>query len=332
MKSRLSRTRVVGEAFARHGGDLFDVLSVDHLRQPGRTPRRGVARTRCDFVARSMRVPMPYWLLMQTNSTGRLPQGGHDSSLSYSTPCCIAPSPKNATEMASFPSRAIARGRRRPHAGCRRRRWRWRPDGPAPCRRCASSHPCRGNSRQSLAADLGHHPVRVRAAGKEDAVPAMMRGEAVLRPQRGADAGRRPLLADRQMQHRAGGQPAHVQLGHPLLEAADAPHGAVQLRQAGCSARLIAAPSGPGSGRRISAIDRIVLRGALRVRLDAPADAHHRRDAVVDAGEVAGAVGGQHRTAQRWRLRHLRHHDRAGWRCRRGSAATVPSGWHRRPS
>ena len=38
---------------------------------------------------------------------------------------------------------------RRPPPGCRRRRWRWRRDGPAPCRRCASSRPCRRNSQRT---------------------------------------------------------------------------------------------------------------------------------------------------------------------------------------
>ena len=82
-----------------------------------------------------------------------------------------------------------------------------------------------------LAGDLGHHALGVGAAGEEDAVAAMVGGEGVLRLHRRAHARRRRLLADRQMQHGAGGLAAHEQFADALLEAADAPHGPIEIEQ-----------------------------------------------------------------------------------------------------
>ncbi len=59
----------------------------------------------------------------------------------------------------------------------------------------------------------------------------VMRGEAVLRLHGGADAGRRTLLADRQVQHGSGRLTPDVEFGDMLLEAADAPHRSVEVKK-----------------------------------------------------------------------------------------------------
>ena len=78
-----------------------------------------------------------------------------------------------------------------------------------------------------LAGDLRQHARRLGPARHEDAVAAMMGGEAVLRVHGADDAGY-ALFADREMQHRAGALRPHEQLADPLLQRADATHVAVK--------------------------------------------------------------------------------------------------------
>jgi hypothetical protein len=78
-----------------------------------------------------------------------------------------------------------------------------------------------------LACDLRQHAGRLRAARDEDAVAAMMGGEAVLCLHRAADT-RDRFLADGKMQHRSGAFRAHEQFADPLLQRADAAHVAIK--------------------------------------------------------------------------------------------------------
>ena len=91
-----------------------------------------------------------------------------------------------------------------------------------------------------LAGDLAHHAVGIGTAGDEDAVAAMVGGEAVALFHRLADAGY-GFLADRHVQHGARRLAAHEEFVDPLLEGADAPHGAIEIEKklvaAGCHAQ-----------------------------------------------------------------------------------------------
>ena len=73
---------------------------------------------------------------------------------------------------------------------------------------------------------FGSAPLAMRVA-----VPAMVRGDAVILAQIDADAGRDRLLPDRDMQ-RPGNFARLVRLERGLLEGADARHGAIEAGQA----------------------------------------------------------------------------------------------------
>ena len=86
------------------------------------------------------------------------------------------------------------------------------------------------------AVKLQHHALRLGALGDRVAVAAMVRGDAVVLAQIGADAGRDPLLPDRDMQ-RPGDFAGLVRLERGLLEGADAHHRAIK---AGEAAQIVA--------------------------------------------------------------------------------------------
>ena len=145
-------------------------------------------------------------------------------------PCCIAPSPKNATAIEVL----LQSFRREPGADDV-------GDAAADDRvRSEMAERSIGDvHRAALAAaiadlataDLRHHAIGVGAAREEDAVAAVVRGEIVLRLHRRANAGGGGFLADRQMQHRTGRQPAHVKLADVLFERSNASHEAIQIDQ-----------------------------------------------------------------------------------------------------
>src|SRR5690554_4474458 len=74
------------------------------------------------------------------------------------------------------------------------------------------------------AGDLSHHPVGVCAPGQEDAVPTVVRGEAVAVLHGRPDASRRALLPHGEVKHRAGRSALEEQLADTLLEAPDPDH------------------------------------------------------------------------------------------------------------
>ena len=145
-------------------------------------------------------------------------------------PCCIAPSPKNATEIEVFLQSLGGE----PGADDVR-------DAAADdCVRAEMPERAVGDvHRAALAAavadlapaDLRHHAFGIGAASEEYAVAAMMRGEGVLRLHGRANAGGGGFLADRQMQHRAGREPTHVEFADMLFERSNPPHKAVEINQ-----------------------------------------------------------------------------------------------------
>ena len=75
-------------------------------------------------------------------------------------------------------------------------------------------------------------PERVEALGQAVAVAAVGRGDHVVGPQRPAGADGRRLLPDGEV-HEAGDEPVAVEVGDPLLEAADQQHAALHLDEVG---------------------------------------------------------------------------------------------------
>ena len=116
-----------------------------------------------------------------------------------------------------------------------------RPRTARPRRRCRSRRRCRAQRSAmcieppraavepvDAAEQLRHHPPHVRALGDQVAVPAMGRRDHVVGTQRRADTRRDRLLPDVLVRH-AGDLVRVHELDHPLLEAADQEHRAVEL-------------------------------------------------------------------------------------------------------
>ena len=92
-----------------------------------------------------------------------------------------------------------------------------------------------------LAGDLGHHALRIGAAGQEDAMAAMMGGEGVLWLHGGAKPCGGGFLADRQVKHGAGALTADEELADALIEATDTPHRRVEVDKSA----VVTAPASP---------------------------------------------------------------------------------------
>ena len=152
-------------------------------------------------------------------------------SASWNAPWAAAPSPKKATATLSSP-RSCGR-----HGGTVGDRKAGRHDAVGP----EDPEPGVGDVHRAAAApvgslvpghQLGEHAHGIQALGQAVAVAAVGGGDDVVGAQRPARADGRRLLADGEVDE-AGDQAVAVELGDPLLEAADQHHAALHLQQVG---------------------------------------------------------------------------------------------------